>query len=120
MKAPAVHQTCKETNAREKTWVSGRRSKANAQDKYEPQPFTGRDPGEALFKEGTRNWPERTSPQELDTDAKSESGAFRVPSFSSTFYGLEVETEQGDWTKKIKRATAAFGNGKWGVCVFGF
>ena len=38
-------------------WVRGRRSKANAQDKYEWHPFTGRDPGEALFKEGTpSNW----------------------------------------------------------------
>ena len=52
-------QTCKGTNAREKMRVRGRRSKANAHDKYESQPFTGRDPGEALFKEGTQsncNW----------------------------------------------------------------
>ena len=51
-KAPPVHQTCKGANAREKKRVRGRRSKANAQDKYESQPFTGRDPGEALFKGG--------------------------------------------------------------------
>ena len=53
-KAPPVHQICKETNAREKKRVRGRRSKANAQDKYESQPFTGRDPGDLLFEEGTR------------------------------------------------------------------
>ena len=43
----------------EKKKVRGRRSKANAQDKYESQPFTGRDPGDLLFEEGTRkerNW----------------------------------------------------------------
>ena len=54
-----MHQTFKGANAREKMRVRGRRSKANAHDKYESQPFTGRDPGEALFKEGTQsdcNW----------------------------------------------------------------
>ena len=56
-KAPLVYQTCKEINAREKKWVRGRRSKASAQGKYEWHPSTGRDPGEALFKEGTpNNW----------------------------------------------------------------
>ena len=34
VKAPAVHQTCKETNAREKKWVRGRRSEADAWNKF--------------------------------------------------------------------------------------
>ena len=54
-----------------------------------------------LFKEGARNWPERTSPHELDKDSKFESGAFRAPSFATTFFGLEKETERGDWTSSI-------------------
>ena len=39
--------------------VRGRRSKENAQDKNESQPFTGRDSGDLLFEEWTRkewNW----------------------------------------------------------------
>ena len=37
----------------------------------------------------------RTSPHEMDEDSKFESGAFRVPSFSTTFFGLEMDDKGG-------------------------
>ena len=84
------HQTCRETNAREKMRMRERRSKANAQGTLAPRLSTGRESGEALFKGGTQNRPKRTLTWKLGVDAKFEKGGLWVPSFSSTFSGAET------------------------------
>ena len=88
------HQTCRETNAREKTRMGGLRSKASAQDTFAPQSSDrlgarGRS-GEALFKGRTQNRPKRTLTWKLGVDAKFVSGGFQVQSFSGTFSGAKA------------------------------
>ena len=75
------HQTCRETNAREKMRMRGRCSKANAQDTLAPRSSTGWESGEALFKGGTHNRPKRTLTWKLGVDAKFETGRLLMPSF---------------------------------------
>ena len=84
------HQTCRETNAREKMRMRGRRSKANAHGTFTPRSSTGWESGKALFKGGTLIRPKRTLTWKLGVDAKSETGGFEVPSFSSTFSGAKT------------------------------
>ena len=80
------HQTCRETNAREKM----RRSKANVHDTLAPRSSSGWESVQALFKGGTHSRPKRTLTWELGVGAKFETGRLRVPSFSSTFSGAKA------------------------------
>ena len=84
------HQTYRETNAREKMRMRGRRSKPNAQETLAPRPPTGWGSGEALFKGGTSIRPKQTMTLKLGVDPKFETGGFEVPSFSSTFSGAKT------------------------------
>jgi len=84
------HKTCRETNAREKMRMGGRRSKANAQDTPAPRSSTSWGSGKDLFKGGTQSRPKRTLTWKLGVDAKFDTDRLWVPSFSRTFSGAET------------------------------
>ena len=84
------HQTCRETNAREKMRMRGRRSKANAHGTLAPRSPSGWDSVQALFKGWTHSRHKRTLTWKLGVYAKFETGRLRVPSFSRTFSGAKT------------------------------
>ena len=88
------HQTCRETNAREKMPKRGRRSKANASDTLAPRSSTGWESGGGLYTGWSNSRPKRTLSWKLGVDAKFETGRLLVPSFSGTFSGTETTCER--------------------------
>ena len=100
------HQTCRETNAREKMRMRGRRSKASAHGTLAPRSSTGWESVQALFKGGTYSRPKRTLTWILGVDAKFETGRLLVPSFSGTFSGTETTCERALGIVKVANQPA--------------